>query len=305
MPKGRKTSLFISSTCYDLSQIRSDLRDFCESLGFEPVMSEFDTFPVNPSQDTLTNCLDAVKNTADIFILVVGGRYGSITETGKSITNLEFAEACAKGIPKYVFVKENILAVLPFWKDNPNADFKSTVDNPKLFQFISEFRDSGEIWVFPFSNAKDITDTLKKQISYLFSESLDLRKKFHQNNSNLAHLQPKALRLALEKPIGWEWLLFAQLFNDNIRGHNAKRLDTELGISFGEPIILNGIQDTYSWVSSRVSWIVNTIQQLSKALNYGFIKAVGEMGEPGDINRIIHLAGRLGDGYEELLDWKL
>ncbi len=52
MSKGSKTSLFISSTCYDLTQIRADLRDFSASIGFDPIMSEYDTFPVNPSQDT-------------------------------------------------------------------------------------------------------------------------------------------------------------------------------------------------------------------------------------------------------------
>lgn len=35
-----------------------------------------------------------------------------------------------------------------------------------------------------------------------------------------------------------------------------------------------------------------TIEQLSGALNNGFIKAVGEPGEHGDIKRIVHLATR-------------
>lgn len=48
-----------------------------------------------------------------------------------------------------------------------------------------------------------------------------------------------------------------------------------------------------------------TIEQLSNALNTGFIKAVGEPGESGDVARIVHLAKRIGDGYEQLLDWRL
>ncbi len=305
MPKGSKTSLFVSSTCYDLSQVRTDLRDFALSIGFEPILSDFDSFPVNPSQSTLNNCLEAVRNSADLFLLIVGGKYGSITDTGKSITNLEFLEAKAKGIPKYVFVKDDILSLLPIWKSNPDADFSSVVDSTKLLEFISSLRDSGEIWVYPFSNAQDIIKTLRKQLSYLFSESLELRTKFYGSNASLTNLQPKALRLAVEKTDGWEYLLFAQILTDRIESYESKRLDTDLGISFGEPIILKEVLDVTSWISSRFDWISNTIKQLTDAINVGFINAVGEYGEPGDIQRIIHLATRIGDAYEQLLEWKL
>ena len=305
MPKGNNTSLFISSTCYDLSQVRADLRDFAKSIGFDPILSEFNTFPVNPSQNTLNNCLEAVRNRADIFLLIVGGRYGSITETGKSITNLEFSEANAKGIPKYVFVKDDILSLLPVWKDNPEADFSSSVDTPMLFEFISGLRNSGEIWVYPFSNAQDIVNILRKQLSYLFSESLDLRNKFYGSNVDLTHLGPLALRLAIESPKGWEWLLFAQVLKDRVESYSNKRMDTELGISFGEPISLEEFHDITSWVSSRFDWISSTIVQLSNALNTGLIRAVGESGESGNIQRIIHLATRIGEGYEQLLEWNL
>lgn len=305
MPKGSKTTLFISSTCYDLSQVRADLRDFSETIGFEPILSEYDSFPVNPNQDTLSNCLEAVKNRADIFVLVVGGRYGSIADAGKSITNLEYFEARAKGIPQYIFVKEDILVLLPIWKANPDADYSSAVDNSSLFQFITDLRDSGDLWVFPFTNAQSIISTLRKQLSYLFADCLNLRAKVHGTDPLVADLSPKAFRLAVEKPTGWEWLLFAQALSDEIAAHSSKRLDAELGISFGESILLEELHDVTNWVSSRFNWMSRTIEQLSKALNNGFIKAVGEPGEPGDIKRIVHLAKRVGDGYEQLLDWKL
>jgi hypothetical protein len=285
--------------------VRADLKDFSESIGLEPILSEFDSFPVNPNQNTLSNCLEAVKNRTDIFVLVVGGRYGSIVDAGKSITNLEYFEAKAKGIPKYVFVKEDILTLLPIWKANPEANYSSAVDNPSLFKFIIDLRDSGDVWVFPFSNAQSIINTLRKQLSYLFADCLDLRAKAHRSDSLVASLEPKAFRLAVEKPTGWEWLIFAQVLADEIESHNSKRLDTELGISFGEPIPLEEVQDVITWVSSCFGWITTTIEQLSRAINTGFIKAVGEPGEPADLKRVVHLAKRVGDGYEQLLDWRL
>ena len=87
MPKGTATTLFVSSTCYDLSQVRFDLHDFAVQFGFDPVLSEYDTFPVNPSIDAVQNCLETLRHRADLFVLIVGGRYGSLTDTGLSVTN--------------------------------------------------------------------------------------------------------------------------------------------------------------------------------------------------------------------------
>lgn len=41
-------NIFISSTCYDLSQVRQDLRDFISGLGHTPMMSEQNDFPIIP-----------------------------------------------------------------------------------------------------------------------------------------------------------------------------------------------------------------------------------------------------------------
>src|SRR6476646_11478620 len=112
MPKGFPPSVFVSSTCYDLNQIRADLRVFLLSLGVEPLLSEHTTFPVNPQVGTMANCVNAVKERADIFVLIVGSRYGTLDESGKSITNREYLEARAKGIPIYVFISNSILNIL-------------------------------------------------------------------------------------------------------------------------------------------------------------------------------------------------
>ena len=49
-------TVFVSSTCYDLSQVRHDLKSFIEGFGLEPLMSEFDSFPVDPSEGAIENC---------------------------------------------------------------------------------------------------------------------------------------------------------------------------------------------------------------------------------------------------------
>ena len=45
--EARKPSIFVSSTCYDLKQIRQDIREFIEAdLGYEAILSEYDSLMV-------------------------------------------------------------------------------------------------------------------------------------------------------------------------------------------------------------------------------------------------------------------
>ena len=305
MPKGHSTSLFISSTCYDLSQVRADLADFARTIGYEPIMSEIDSFPVDPSSTTVANCLEVVRTRADLFLLIVGARYGSIADTGKSVTNLEYLEASARAIPRYVFVKRDILALLPIWKANPQADFTATVDTPKLLEFVSALRGSGDLWVFPFDTAQDITQTLTKQISYLMADCLELRSRLRNQDHTLLSLGPETLRVYLEKPNAWEYKAFAKAIVECMRRHKSTKLDYELGLNFDQPIKIEDAAAVIEWVNTKVGQMAHIVDKLSSAVNGGIQVAVGRLGEPGDIARIWHLAERTADAYAALLHWAL
>ena len=61
-------TVFVSSTCYDLKHIREDIRDFFQnSYGLEVMLSEFDSFPVDPCIGTFENCLKMLMS-ALIFL---------------------------------------------------------------------------------------------------------------------------------------------------------------------------------------------------------------------------------------------
>ena len=142
------------------------MREFLNGLGFEPILSEHPTFPISPEAKTIENCINAVRERADIFVLIVGNRYGSTVQSGKSVTNLEYLAAKEKSIPIYVFVLKQIIHLLPTWKDNPNGNYSATVDTPKLFEFVDSLRSSGEHWVFPFEQAQQITENLRQYFLY-------------------------------------------------------------------------------------------------------------------------------------------
>jgi hypothetical protein len=148
----------VSSTFYDLRQIRIDLDRFiANELGYIALLSELSSFPVDPDLDTIENCRARVEKDADILVLVIGGRYGSIEDkTEKSITNIEFLAARQKGIPIYAFIEKNILPLLAIWKRNPTGDFTSAVDTPKLFDFVEYVRSQEKVWTFAFETAQTL-----------------------------------------------------------------------------------------------------------------------------------------------------
>ncbi|MEK6742552.1 MAG: DUF4062 domain-containing protein [Nitrospirota bacterium] len=308
MPTGLKPAIFVSSTCYDLGQVRTDLKQFIESLGHDPILSDFNSFPVNPLHDIVKNCREAIKNRADIFILIVGGRYGAVADNGKSITNLEYIEAKAKGTPIYIFVAKNIINILPVWQKNKEGNFTDVVDSNKLFEFVESLRDTKDNWVFSFESAQDICLTLKQQLAYLFMDCLDLRSRMTPgiaDDKELSEISPKSLQIIIDRPKGWEYRLFAETLKDHIDNCDNIKRDLLYGVSYGKRTALKNHIDVANWVSLHFSHITNTISSSTKLLNEGLPIAFGEPGKPGDVKHILYIAKRFAEGYKKLIEWRL
>jgi len=92
--------IFISSTIVDLPNERKAALKAVEKVGGFPVMSEF-TIEAQ-STDSLTTCLNKVKES-DIYVLILGGRYGWQPENKESITELEYQTAIGCKLPILVF----------------------------------------------------------------------------------------------------------------------------------------------------------------------------------------------------------
>lgn len=268
-------------------------------------MSEYSSFPVDPNLDAVGNCLGRVKDSADILVLLVGGRYGSPTETGKSVTNLEYAEAKAKGIPRYVFVDKRVLTTLPVWEKNPSADFSGSVDSPKLFEFVKALRDPKENWVFPFESAQDVSDTLRDQFAYLFKDSLDIRQKVRRAGlpEQLQDLSGTALATVIQKPRAWEYRLFSQVYADEIARCSVLSRDLQYGITLGQGVHFADLASFNEWVQTKISETLSFVASAEKVVNDALPKAVGPPGQPGNVEEIIYAAKRLGLVYHRFLEW--
>lgn len=309
--KRNKPTVFLSSTCYDLGQIRLNLRDFLEDqLGYEVMMSEQSSFPIDPDKSTLDNCLGIVRDRADILVLVIGGRYGSIpVDKEKSITNLEYLEAKNKGIPIYAFVLNNIINYLTIWKDNPNGNYNSIVDSVKLFEFVESLRYKENIWVYGFNNAQDIVQTLRLQFAYLFNEGLILKKQVQQaklSKKALALLQGKALRIALEKTFCWEHKLLAQLMTEGLEEGKGYKWDLKYGLNFIDTnIIYNNKLMLLKWLEAKVLDIQKANITLKNLFALIHLDNFADSELINNIDLIIYTAERINLVYKQLLSWAL
>ena len=298
--------IFISSTCYDLSQIRADLYDFISGMGHQPIMSEYTSFPIDPDNSTIENCVQNVA-TADILILILGNRYGYIIDSGKSITNTEYLYAKQNGIPIYIFIYKPLINILPIWKVNKGADFSSTVDSPKVFEFVDELRNDNKSWCFDFEKAQDILPTLKIQFSHLFKQSLDLRKKYRVSDQPefYKQLSPVAINIVLKKEMMYETLFFMQVLKDEIEKHEDLKLDLEYKILTNCSREINDLHELSKWMTVNFETIQHLTQSLDNLFNNAYKVFYGEPGIPSDIKGLYYVACGMAKIYKEMILWSI
>lgn len=302
-----KPVIFISSTCYDLKQIREDLKDFFEgNYGFQTLLSEFDSFPIDPCIGTFENCLSNVDKVADIFLLIIGTRYGCITSSGKSITNLEYLHAKAKGIPIFVFVDKNLYNNLRIWRLNKSGDFSSIVDTTKIFEFVSEIYDESKQWIYTYESVRDIEMTMKNQLSLIFSDGLAFKKLTASADYKIleSNLPANATRVLIEKPFAWEYKFLAYVLKDEFDKLQKRRWDFKYGIYTISSITRNS-EELLADISAKLNEVIKLTEIMGTLLNTAFQDALGNPDVPSDLAMIIYVSKQFASLYERMIAWAL
>ena len=290
---------------YDLNHLRSQLRRFIEGLGWIAVMAEHGSFAIDANQTTVNNSLRNVRENADIFVMVVGARYGSVDpDTDKSVTNLEFLEARARGVPTYVFVDSAVLAQLSVWRSNPDADYSGVVDTPRVFEFIDSFRGSGDVWTFPFAITEDIVDTLRKQFAYLVQDALALRQMAHGHDRLLEELAGDALLVALRRDPQWELRLFGTVLEAELDRRAPLRREIEYRFAQADVTHIN-LDDFGPWAQDRLHELGGYTSTATAIVNDYLPQAIGDKGVPGDPIETAAAARRLAQVWEDSARWTL
>jgi hypothetical protein len=132
----KKYQIFISSTYRDLIKERELALSAVLSLSHMPVGMEL--FP-STDNDQLRYIRGVIDN-CDYYLLLVGGRYGSVDDAGISFTEREFDYAAEKGLHIIAFVRNDIEKLPPDHRevDQQRIDrltaFRSKVQNGRVAQ---------------------------------------------------------------------------------------------------------------------------------------------------------------------------
>jgi hypothetical protein len=179
--------VFVSSTYYDLKHIRASLESFIDSLGYDAILSEKGDIAYDPEIPLDESCYREVRN-ADIFVLIIGSRYGSEKSETKtdipkgffdrydSITRTEYNSAVESDIPVYILIERAVYAEYhTYLLNKSNKDIRyAHVNSVNVFALIEEIlakRRNNPVQ--PFDRYADIQSWLREQWAGHFRDLLN------------------------------------------------------------------------------------------------------------------------------------
>lgn len=197
-----KPRVFVSSTYYDLKYLRSSLENFIKSLGFEPILSEKGNIAFSSDIPLDESCYREAGN-ADIFVLIVGERYGTEAGSGPkepnrkfldrydSITKQEYKSAVSNKIPTYILIENNVYAEYStYLKNKANEGINyAYIESINIFELIDDIRSQPYYSIFPFNGYQEIEEWLREQWAGFFKELLNQRTQQKQLGSLTAKVE--------------------------------------------------------------------------------------------------------------------
>jgi hypothetical protein len=145
--------VYVSSTIADLESERRAVFEWLEARGHQPVHS------YGPNSDTVRDsCLDDV-DSCDLYVLILGHRYGFQPEEGNSerlsITHLEFRRAGQSSIPRVALLRTSV----------PDSKL-SDLEEPKRAPLVLAFRKeaASEVRAGEFNDLRSLVQGLSTGI---------------------------------------------------------------------------------------------------------------------------------------------
>lgn len=180
-----KPKIFLSSTFYDLRQVRADIERFIKDLGYEPVLNEQGNIPYGKEDKLEAYCYKEINNV-DILVSIVGGRFGSKSKVDKhSISQMELKTAYELNKQVYIFIEKSVYNEYQFYltnKENDNVKF-TYADNIKIHQFIEHIESlPNNNTIHGFETSDDITSFLRAQWAGLFQRFLEEQTRIKELN---------------------------------------------------------------------------------------------------------------------------
>src|ERR1022692_2599448 len=185
--------IFLSSTCLDLVDLRSGLKESLEEMGYQVWASEFPEFPVDSGLHAQDNCLRNVERS-DQYVLIVNDRYGSAYEGAAyprhplveypkrsiSVTWYEYLRALQCGKPIRILVRERIWDQRSVFQAarKTGTDLKDAGLSAELFDFLDFVcRQEKANWIHPF---RDLGEAKRILCDWLRQEEAQNARQFER-----------------------------------------------------------------------------------------------------------------------------
>lgn len=185
----KRYQVFVSSTFADLQDERKSVIQTLMEIDCIPAGMEL--FPA--ADEEQFEFIKKVIDDCDYYLLIIGGRYGSVTEEGVSYTEKEFDYASDKGI-KIIALIHGDLDSIPFGKTDANLqaqeklkNFKEKVKTGRLVRFWKNASD------LPGLVALSVTKTIKTHPGKGWVRADKIAKSSVLNNLAVAQAENKAL----------------------------------------------------------------------------------------------------------------
>jgi hypothetical protein len=170
-----KPRVFISSTFYDLRQVRADLERFIREIGYEPVQHERGHVPYGSMERLESYCYKEIAQV-DIVVNIIGGRFGSVSfDEANSISQMELKTAVKLNKQCYIFVDSAVYAEYRMYLRNKGvAGIKyAAADDERILSFVEEVEAlPRNNQLIEFRNADEIAAHLREQWAGLFQRFL-------------------------------------------------------------------------------------------------------------------------------------
>jgi len=200
--------VFVSSTIYDLIDVRAELELLLRELGVTPVMSDdkLSDFHISFDKNSIETCLLNVE-ASDAVIVILDQRYGP--RLGKfgfddvSATHLEYRRARQNSKPVYFYVRDRLEADFNVrHKNKTNKDLNlSWVDSNDLglLEFLREHRElraESHNWFSLFTNSLDLKSAVRRHFEPVVKPQV-LLDAVHQNRFPLFTRDVNADRITM------------------------------------------------------------------------------------------------------------
>ena len=279
-----KPRIFLSSTYYDLKNVRADLERYIRDRGFDPVLHERGSIPYGSKERPEDSCYREIEG-CDILVSIIGGRYGSTSKTGPySISQRELRTAVELGKQVYIFVESAVFSEFQTYKNNKDVEGIRyvAVDDPKIYEFLEEV---GELpqnnAMAPFEVSGDITKFLQEQWAGLFQRLLhesarqrELRM-MEDLKSTLGTLRQMVTLLTEERSKGDQAIKDIILSTHPIFHRIKALLDASFRVFFFNLSELNGLLDAVGFIPvNAAEWDDFDTMEWSRAREGGGVEVL-------------------------------